>query len=102
MNPTSALQILRTLQEVLTNVLKHAQARTIRLSTEVTGVQVIVSVADDGVGFDVHHPHRGRGLNNLQRRAAEIGGQIEISSGPGATVVKLLLPIAGLRVGDQQ
>jgi signal transduction histidine kinase len=93
MNPTSALQILRILQEVLTNVLKHAQARTIRVATEASGTQVIVSVADDGVGFDVSHARPGRGLTNLRRRAEEIGGQIEISSRAGETLVKLLLPV---------
>jgi signal transduction histidine kinase len=100
MNPTSALQILRILQEVLTNVLKHANARTLRVATQATGTQVTVSVADDGVGFDMKHPRPGRGLNNLRRRAEEIGGQIEISSRAGETVVKLLLPIERVAAVD--
>jgi signal transduction histidine kinase len=100
MNPTSALQILRILQEVLTNVLKHAQARTIHVATKVTGAHVVVSVADDGVGFDLAHPRPGRGLDNLRRRAEEIGGRIEIISRPGATLVKLLLPITRARAAD--
>jgi signal transduction histidine kinase len=100
MNPTSALQILRILQEVLTNVLKHAQARAIHVATEVTGAHVVVSVVDDGVGFDLAHPRPGRGLDNLRRRAEEVGGQIEITSRPGATRVKLLLPITRARAPE--
>jgi signal transduction histidine kinase len=93
MNPTSALQILRILQEVLTNVLKHAQARTIHIATQVTAESVAVIVGDDGIGFDTQRSHSGRGLNNLARRAEEIGGEIAIASSPGGTVVRLVLPI---------
>jgi signal transduction histidine kinase len=93
MNPTSALQILRILQEVLTNILKHAQARTIQVATEVTAPSVMVRVSDDGIGFDPGHVNSGRGLNNIRRRAEEIGGEVTLTSSPNGTVVQLELPI---------
>jgi signal transduction histidine kinase len=94
LNPTAALQMLRIVQEVLANVLKHARARTIRVATQADADQAIVLIADDGVGFDVDQVRTaGRGLENMKRRAAEIGGRIEINSGRGATVLRIVLPV---------
>jgi signal transduction histidine kinase len=99
LNPGSALQILRMLQELLTNTLKHAGARSIRIATRVYvnghGEEITISVSDDGAGFDIEAArNKGRGLRNLQRRAADIGGRIEIDSNPMGTTVLICLPIA--------
>jgi signal transduction histidine kinase len=96
LNPTSSLQILRILQEALTNVLKHARATVIRVSTTVDQDQVSIHLTDDGNGFDVAAMRKqptGRGLQNLDRRAATFGGAIDIESQPGNTVVTLRLPL---------
>jgi signal transduction histidine kinase len=94
LNPTTSLQILRILQEALTNTLKHAQATVIRVETCVDDVYVTIRLSDNGSGFDVAALQKsptGRGLQNLQRRAATIDGQIEINSRPGQTIVALRL-----------
>ena len=94
LNPPDALQVLRIVQEVLTNVLKHAQARHIRIATRVTPTGVQVAVEDDGVGFDLAAPRHGRGLRHLSQRAARLGGQLRIDSAPGTgTRVWLDLPL---------
>ena len=96
LNPSSALQILRMLQEILTNVLKHARAQSIRVATVPQANEIVIVVADDGMGFDTQSARNtGRGLPNLQRRAAEIGASITIDSTPKGTTVKIRLPIAG-------
>jgi signal transduction histidine kinase len=92
----SALEVLRILQEVLTNVIKHSGAKSVTISTAVDGNEVRVRLADDGRGFDVPHVRAqstGRGLLNLQRRATRIGGHVDLQSSPAGTVVELALPI---------
>ena len=99
LNPTSSLHVLRILQESLTNIVKHADAKTIRIETAADNDSVVVRVTDDGRGFDVAcmpggatGQGGGRGLLNLRRRSAQIGGQIDITSSARGTVVELRLP----------
>lgn len=94
LNPATALSILRMLQEVLTNVLKHARATSIAVQTACEDDHVAVTIADDGVGFDPQIIERGgRGLENLRRRARDLGGRVDIESSPGATRVRIRLPL---------
>jgi signal transduction histidine kinase len=67
--------------EALTNVVRHADAEVVEVSVRVTGGRVRVVVSDDGVGLG-DRP-RGRGLNNLQRRAAEAGGSLTLETPEG-------------------
>ena len=100
LDQTSALQIMRALQEVLTNCLKHADADRIWVETGERDGRVFVRVCDDGRGFDVPaqlNQGTGRGLRNLMRRAESIKGELDIASGPSGTVITLLLPIQGAR-----
>lgn len=95
LTPHRALQFVRILQEAVANVLKHARARTIRIECRVhasaDGVALQLEVADDGRGFSVATA-QGRGIDNMRRRAAELGGTLSISADRG-TCVRLLLPI---------
>jgi signal transduction histidine kinase len=94
LNPTLSLHILRIVQEVLTNILKHAHAKTIRVSVDHVADAIAIAVEDDGVGFDVADATRsGRGLANLRQRAALLEAKLEIESRPGATRVCLRLPV---------
>lgn len=94
LNPGSALQVLRMLQEILTNILKHARAHSIRVATSVGDNEITITVADDGIGFDVDaSQNTGRGLQNLKRRAADIGGAVEFDSKSNGTAVRIRLPI---------
>jgi signal transduction histidine kinase len=99
--PEHALHILRIVQEIFTNIVKHAQAREVRLSVGEQNGEVVIDVVDDGVGFDataVTAPadgsRRGRGLANLAARAAAIGATIVWTSTPGRTCVELRMPLA--------
>lgn len=96
LDQASALHVMRSLQEVLTNALKHAEAHLIRVETGASGDRVYVRVTDDGCGFDVEAQRAagaGRGLRNLYRRAEMIGGSIDIVSSPAGTRTTLWLPI---------
>ncbi len=75
--------------EALTNVAKHAGARTVRvrvqLEAQPEGDQVVVEVLDDGVGGA--HPAKGRGLAGLQVRVAALGGNLDLRSPAGGPTV---------------
>jgi signal transduction histidine kinase len=94
LQPPDALQVLRIVQEVLTNVLKHASATGVRLATRLEGQHVTVLIEDNGVGFDPAQVARGRGLRHLSQRAQRLGGQITLDSRPGnGTRMRLELPL---------
>jgi signal transduction histidine kinase len=102
LDASAALQVLRIVQEVLTNVLKHAGAHTVTLRTAVRRDEaghdwVRVTIEDDGRGFDpaaAQAAGKGRGLRNLRGRAESLRGRLELDSGPGGTAVRLDLPLA--------
>jgi signal transduction histidine kinase len=90
----NALHILRILQEAITNVIKHAHATEIAMTTQAGPDAVSITVADNGRGFDVAGPLAGgKGLANQMRRAKAIGGEVSWTSGPSGTVFSLSLPI---------
>ncbi len=87
--PTEEMQLVRIVQETLTNVRKHADAQTVRvlLTREQNGDYVLL-VEDDGVGFSARRKAAGRpgehiGLSILEERARRIGAHLEIESEPG-------------------
>jgi signal transduction histidine kinase len=86
------LQLLRVLQEAFTNVLKHAQARTVELSTAVFQDRIVVELRDDGIGLDLEegghaNPLAGHGLSNMHMRALDMGATLKIfRRAPGTSV----------------
>jgi len=89
--------LFRVAQEALTNVAKHAAARSVRigLQTDVEGVRLAVS--DDGRGFDLdavqRDPRRGIGLRNMRERVEAVGGVLVLLSSPGdGALVEARLP----------
>ena len=87
------IQILRIVQEALTNALRHAQATTIVVRASIESGRLIVSVSDDGVGFD-GRGDEGHGLRSMHARAESLGAVLDIVGlGPG-TRVCLRLPEA--------
>ncbi len=89
-----ALHVLRMVQEMFTNIVKHASASQVIVATAVAQSAVVLVVEDNGVGFDAGAtPKPGRrGLANLSQRAAAIGASITWTSSPGATRIELSLP----------
>jgi signal transduction histidine kinase len=86
-----AAQVFRIAQEALQNALRHADAEHITVQLDGGAGGLVLSVADDGCGFDVTaRAVRGRrlGLTSMEERAAELGGVLEIVSveGEGTSV----------------
>jgi signal transduction histidine kinase len=91
------LQLVRVVQEALTNVRKHARASHARVDIRRDGERLVIEVADDGVGFNAAGPRRGEfpqfGLSTMRERAESIGGTLTIESAPGSgTTVRFELP----------
>jgi signal transduction histidine kinase len=78
------LQVLRIIQEAINNALKHAKASEILVSARhVEGRGFDIRIEDDGIGIDANVVE-GRGLENLRRRAREVGANLTIERrGPG-------------------
>jgi len=77
--------IYRIAEEALRNVERHARARSVVVALGAEGERAVLSVRDDGAGFDPQAPHAGHyGLVGIQEQAALIGAALAIDSRPGA------------------
>jgi two-component system sensor histidine kinase DegS len=90
--------VLRVLQEALQNVRKHGAASAVTVASAIDGDEWVLTVRDDGRGFDVGAvAARGRrnfGLQFMRERAELIGARFEVHSRPdGGTLVRLAIPI---------
>ena len=97
LEPDAEHQVLRVVQEAVTNALRHAKAdRVTVVLTDDDDETLVVRVVDDGIGFDPSAPlHRSRrlGLTSMQERTAALGGTLAIRSEPGSgTTVELRIP----------
>jgi signal transduction histidine kinase len=94
LEPPDALHVLRFVQEALTNVLKHANASSVRVTTRDLGDQVEINITDNGCGFDYTSVTLGRGLRSQMRRVENLGGELTIDSASGnGTSIRLRLPV---------
>ncbi len=90
---TAEVVILRTAQEALSNVRRHADATSVDLALLYGAERVVLTVCDDGTGFDTGVARVGFGLDGLQSRAAEVGGTVLVDSRPGGgTTLRLEVP----------
>jgi NarL family two-component system sensor histidine kinase LiaS len=73
--------LFRVAQEALTNVARHSKATLVQMSVTLTGESVMLSVIDNGQGFDTtRHKHLGVGLLSMQERMRALGGDVQIES----------------------
>jgi two-component system nitrate/nitrite sensor histidine kinase NarX len=96
LSPSVKAQLVRIVQEALTNIRKHAQACGVTLSASERDEDVILEVGDNGRGFAPEEPQPASqyGLRSMRERAEAIGADFQIISTPGAgTTVRLRIPI---------
>jgi signal transduction histidine kinase len=93
----AATDVLRIAQEALQNALRHSGAERLAVRLVAGDGRVVLSVADEGRGFDSDAPalrSRRLGLTSMEERARALGGTLEISSEPGeGTTVRLEVPV---------
>lgn len=100
LRPEAQDALFYLVEEAVSNARKYAQAETIRIDVAIKDEQVIVRVADNGVGFDVEkvqakYVERGSfGMVNMEERVELIGGRLNLQSQPGkGTVVTVTVPL---------
>lgn len=81
-NNKTKIHIYRMLQETMQNVYKHAEASRIQISFELKKNVILLTVVDNGKGFNTNKARKGIGLKNFDSRARNIGGKFEIISAP--------------------
>ena len=87
----ASLNLFRACQEALTNIYRHAEASMAIIELEVDDSEVRLEITDDGAGVD---PAKdlGVGLSGMQERMKRLGGDMQISSGPGGTTLLVRVP----------
>jgi signal transduction histidine kinase/ligand-binding sensor domain-containing protein len=85
-----AIMVFRIAQESLNNVRRHARAGQAGLRLAREGDHGVLTVSDDGIGFDTAHRRQGYGVLGMEERARLLGGEVEVKSSRGnGTVVRL-------------
>jgi signal transduction histidine kinase len=100
LNSATGLAIFRIVQEAITNILRHASAKTVFVTVVNKGGGIAISVEDDGIGFVCNeNENKGKGeqplgLIIMKERAAQVGGRLWIESSPGkGTQVLAEIPV---------
>ncbi len=93
--PTYSIAFYRVVQEALTNIGKHANAKSVSVSLKRDEDHWILRIADDGIGIDLVKPQNptGHGILAMRERARALGGEFSIQRHPGGgTVVEIRVP----------
>ena len=91
-------QLVKICREAITNVLRHAEARQVRVTLRYDNSSILLRVSDDGRGFDADSPldniSKHLGLTSMKERAEGVGGEFAVSSSPGGgTEVRVVVPM---------
>ena len=98
LTPEQSVGLFHIAQEALANVAKHARARNVTMNLRRESAQVILSIQDNGRGFEAStvKAYTGHGLQNMQERARALNAQLHIDSTPGqGTLIEVKLPVSG-------
>jgi signal transduction histidine kinase len=90
----TAITLFRIIQEGLTNTIRHAGARRVRLRLVLDPAGCELELADDGCGFDPAAVHGSHGIMSMQHRARSLDGVLTLSSSPGSgTTLRVKVPL---------
>lgn len=94
-NETEKLSIYRIAQEGLSNAVKHAQADMIKLILlcNEDSEQMILTIADNGIGFPISNNRTGMGLNTMHSRTKLLNGELNFYHDSGFTIVEAVFPL---------
>jgi signal transduction histidine kinase len=96
LTPEASITVFRIVQEALTNIIKHARARTVEVTIESRPPWLVLSIRDDGVGLPLQRLRalRSHGLAAMRQRAAGLGGQWQVRRpAKGGTEIEVRLPL---------
>lgn len=96
LSPDGELQLYRIIQEALSNIEKYARAHAARIVIAPKDHLLLVSIQDNGIGFDVPETisnGHAFGLHSIMERSKALGGEARITSGDGGTIIQIEIPI---------
>ncbi|HEY0432918.1 MAG TPA: ATP-binding protein, partial [Chitinophagaceae bacterium] len=87
--------IFLAVKESFNNIGKHAWCNRVDVTIDVKGGQVMITLKDDGKGFDTSNVRQfSNGLNNMKNRIEQVGGRYQVTSEPGkGTCTSILIPV---------
>ncbi|OQY87974.1 MAG: hypothetical protein B6D39_12235 [Anaerolineae bacterium UTCFX2] len=94
-------ELYRIALEALNNLIRHARARKVTVELTREWNSVYMEIRDNGIGFDLEEAIHsgGMGLHNMEQRAKQIGGKIDIQSRPGGgTSIQIIAPLDKIRI----
>ena len=87
------LNIYRIIQELLNNILKHAEAKNVEITIVIKGNCLLITVQDDGKGFNVSLKRGGLGISNIMDRVVTFNGTVNVQSDLGkGTKTEITIP----------
>ncbi len=90
----SQINIYRIIQECINNIMKHADAKNVKIIIKHDFDEIKIAITDDGIGFDINDDHTGFGLKGIKERLQILNGSMDISSGnPKGTIFDFLFPL---------
>jgi two-component system sensor histidine kinase UhpB len=85
--------IYRVVQEQVNNILKHSEAKRATIELKTKGTELILTISDDGIGFDTKERSKGIGLQNISSRVEFYSGKLDIISKRGnGCKLKIIIP----------
>jgi signal transduction histidine kinase len=95
LDPTASLNIYRIVQELINNSIKHANASEILVQLLQKDDELMITVEDDGIGFDTEKVKTGMGTGNIASRVNFLKGEISVHTRPGeGTSTLVTIPVA--------
>jgi signal transduction histidine kinase len=92
--PETSAVAFRIVQEALTNVVRHAQARHVEVSLVTASRQLAITVSDDGIGLPSGHARHGFGLRGMKERVISLAGKLDVRArAGGGTTLAVTLPL---------
>ena len=86
-------QIFLVFKEAVHNVVRHSGANEVSVDVQIESGWLNLRLADNGRGFDAVNNHNGHGLRSMRERARNVGGGVDIQSGPAGTTIALRVPV---------
>jgi ligand-binding sensor domain-containing protein/two-component sensor histidine kinase len=93
--PDFRRQVFLVFKEAVHNAARHSHCSKVDIRIQMESRALVITVHDDGVGFDVNSHNDGQGLASMSRRAQSLGGKVDVVSGNNGTSVTLSVPWDG-------
>lgn len=88
------LMLFRIVQEQINNIIRHANANNVQIKLQTDAENLILTIADDGNGFDLSTNKKGLGLSNIANRADLFNGKVDIETAPGmGCLIAVVIPL---------